>query len=81
MPEKKCHLNGSQGSGEKGCFWTPKMEFSGFPDFGLCREGREGRNKTAKAKPEIVSHKHRSRSCTKMSSFEQRLAASAPARR
>ena len=36
MPENG-HLNGSQERGEKGHFWTLKMEFPGFPDFGLCR--------------------------------------------
>ena len=34
-------LNGSQEGGEKGYFWTLKMGFPGFPDFGLCR-GRGG---------------------------------------
>ena len=42
MPENG-HLNGSQEGGEKGYFWTLKMEFPGFPDFGLCIEGGEGR--------------------------------------
>ena len=40
MPENG-HLNGSQDGGEKGNFWTLKMEFPGFPDVGLCR-GRGG---------------------------------------
>ena len=40
MPENG-HLNGSQEGGEKGYFWTLKMGFPGFPDFGLCR-GRGG---------------------------------------
>ena len=40
MPENG-RLNGSQERGEKGYVWTLKMEFSGFPDFGLCR-GRGG---------------------------------------
>ena len=32
------HLNGSwSGGGEIGYFWTLKMEFPGFPGFGLCR--------------------------------------------
>ena len=35
------HLSGSQEGGGKGNFWTLKMEFPGFPDFGLCR-GRGG---------------------------------------
>ena len=40
MPENG-HLNGSQDGGEKGYFWTLKMDFPSFPDFGLCR-GRGG---------------------------------------
>ena len=40
MPENG-HLNGPQAGGGKGYFWTLKMEFPRFPDFGLCR-GRGG---------------------------------------
>ena len=36
MPENG-HLNGSQDGGAKGYSWTLKMEFPGFPRFGLCR--------------------------------------------
>ena len=36
MPENG-DLNESQDRREKGCFCTLKMEFPGFPDFGLCR--------------------------------------------
>ena len=36
MPENG-HLNGSRQGGGKGYFWTLKMEFPRFPDFGLCR--------------------------------------------
>ena len=28
------HLNGSHAGGQKGYFWTLKMEFPGFPVFG-----------------------------------------------
>ena len=31
------HLDRSHAEGQKGYFWTPKMEFPGFPDFGLCK--------------------------------------------
>ena len=34
-------LNGSHAGGQKGYSWTLKMEFPGFPDFGLCK-GRAG---------------------------------------
>ena len=31
------HLNSSHAGGQKGHFWTLKMEFPGFPGFGLCK--------------------------------------------
>ena len=31
------HLNESHAGGRKGYFWTLKMEFPGFLDFGLCK--------------------------------------------
>ena len=40
MPQNG-HLNGSQAGGPKSGFWAPRMEFPGFPGFGLCR-GRRG---------------------------------------
>ena len=41
MPQNG-HLNGSHARGQKFFFFlTPKMEFPGFPGFGLCR-GRRG---------------------------------------
>ena len=36
MPPK-AHLNGSEGDPQKGIFLTPKMSFSRFSNFDLCR--------------------------------------------